>query len=51
MALKALFEVSVYADMANIGSSYLVDPRKIKPKMMTRAKLRYSEFKGTFSFG
>lgn len=37
--------------MTSALGSYLVDPRKIKPKMTTRAKLRYSEFKGTFNFG
>lgn len=51
MALKALPRVSVCANMKIVDSSYLVDPRKIKPKMTTRAKLRYSEFKGTFSLG
>lgn len=32
-------------------NSYLVEPRKMRPKMMTRTRLRVSEFKGTFEPG
>jgi hypothetical protein len=31
--------------------SYLLEPRKIRPKTMTRTKLRMSEFRGTFNLG
>lgn len=33
------------------GCAYLVEPRKIKPKIMTRPRLRYRAFKGTFNLG
>ena len=38
-------------DIVKNESTDLSEPRKIKPKIITRARLRYSEFKGTFNLG
>jgi hypothetical protein len=34
-----------------MSDSYLLEPRKMRPKTITRARLRMSEFKGTFNLG
>lgn len=50
IALKALPFVSLnqLIKKGKPVNSYLVEPRKMRPKMMTRTRLRTSEFKGTF---
>ena len=38
-------------DIFKDESTDLSEPRKIKPKIITRARLRYNEFRGTFNLG
>lgn len=34
----------------NVDKAYLEEPRKMRPKIITQAKLKYKAFKGTLSF-
>lgn len=38
-------------DADTMALNALEDPKKIQPKIVTKARLRYSEFSGTFSLG
>lgn len=51
-AIGSAYEIpSSTTDAEIMALKALVDPKKIQPKIVTRARLRYSELRGTFSVG
>jgi hypothetical protein len=49
IALNALFNRQYTSASPGNGEEYLEDPRKINPKIITRAVVKYSAFSGTFN--
>lgn len=49
IALKALSNRQNTSSLFNVFGKYLVEPRKINPKIITRAVVKYSAFSGTFN--